>query len=150
MTPTIREYMTATPQTIGAGQSMLTAHQMMRAFSVRHLPVLDRGKLLGIVTDRDLQLLESFRGVDQRTTPVSDAMTQDPFTCHPDDPVEHVARIMAQRKFGCALVVDEGKVVGIFTMTDATRALADALHALSEAPTSTRWGHVIEPAERRH
>jgi len=144
MTTTIREYMTPSPVTIGVEQSLREAHQVMRSFSIRHLPVLEHGKLVGIVTERDLQLLESFRDVDQRTTSVREAMTIEPFVCHPDDAIELVARTMAQRKLGSALVVCDGQIIGVFTSSDVVRALADAMHALNQPPTSTRWGHVIE------
>ena len=140
MAPTVRDYMTFTPHTIDAGSSLASAHQQMRAHGFRHLPVLEKGELVGIVTTRDLHILECFKQVDQSKTPVRDAMTRAPYTVAAEEPLEEVARSMALHKHGSAVVTENGRVVGIFTVIDALRALADALH---HAPTSTRWGHVI-------
>jgi acetoin utilization protein AcuB len=140
MVPTVRDHMTLLPNTIEASEPLAIAHQQMRAHDIRHLPVLDAGQLVGIVTARDLQIIECFRQVDQLATPVRIAMTRAPFTVPEDTPLEDVVHAMALHKHGSALVVREGRVVGIFTAIDAMRVLADFLH---RAPTSTRWGHVV-------
>ena len=140
MSPTIREYMTPSPHTVEADQPLTVAHQLMRAHDIRHLPVMERGELVGIVTSRDLHVLEGFKEVDRLTTPVRIAMTRFPFTVAADAPLEDVAHEMATHKHGSAIVVESGHVLGIFTTVDALRALAESLH---HAPTSTRWGHVI-------
>ena len=59
--PLIRDYMTESPHSIGANQTLATAHEMMRAHQIRHLPVLRAGKLVGIVSQRDLYLVETLR-----------------------------------------------------------------------------------------
>lgn len=58
------KFMTTTPHSIGVEQPLSRAHAMMREHGVRHLPVLHAGKLLGMLTERDLQLVESLEGVD--------------------------------------------------------------------------------------
>jgi len=144
MTISIREYMTAPPQLIEADEPLFSAHQRMRAFNVRHLPVIERGKLVGLVTARDLQIIESFKEIDWRKTPVREAMTPAPFTVAAEASLDEVARTMAIHKYGSAIVVRDGLVVGIFTAADALRALVDVLDRLEHhAPTSTRWGHVV-------
>ncbi len=62
--PHIKKYMSTDVQTIGDEQPMSVAHQMMRDRGIRHLPVLHQGKLVGVVTDRDLRLVETLRDVD--------------------------------------------------------------------------------------
>lgn len=61
----------------------------LRAFEhqIRHLPVLDGGKLVGIVTQRDLHLVETLKGVDQQTVTVEEAMSQDVYTVEPETPL---------------------------------------------------------------
>jgi acetoin utilization protein AcuB len=121
---TIGEVMTPQPYTIGCDQTLETAHAMMRAHGIRHLPVLERGEIVGVLTQRDLYFLETIKGVDVATDKVNDAMTQDSYTVSPETPLDEVASTMAERRLGCAVVVERGRVVGIFTATDALRLLA--------------------------
>jgi acetoin utilization protein AcuB len=140
---TVRDYMTPAPKTIDAEECLAAAHQRMRAFNVRHLPVISGGKLVGVVTARDMQILETHSAVGARTTDVREAMTPAPFCVRPDASLEEVVRTMAMHKYGSAIVTsNEGEVVGIFTSADALRALAETLHDL-QPPTSNRWGHVV-------
>lgn len=122
MTP-VKMYMTAMPHTIGRHQTMNHAHDVMRRLSLRHLPVLDGGKLVGVVTERDLHLMETLKGTDPRNVTVDEAMSPDPYTVSPETPLSTVAREMASHKYGCAIVVEGARVVGIFTTVDALRAL---------------------------
>lgn len=125
--PHIKKYMTTDVQTIGDEQPMSVAHQMMREQRIRHLPVLHQGKLIGLVSDRDLRLVETLRDVNPEKVAVSEAMTADVFTVSPDAPLDEVVSAMAASKHGSAIVVDHGHVVGIFTTVDACSAFADLL-----------------------
>ncbi len=125
--PTIQKYMTTSPHTIGDDQPMSVAHRSMREHRIRHLPVLHDGKIVGLVSDRDLHLIETLQDVDPRQVEVSEAMTQDPYVVPPDAPLDQVVATMAEKKYGSAIVVQNGKVVGIFTTVDACRAFADLL-----------------------
>ena len=99
----------------------------MKTHRIRHLPVLSGGKLLGVLTDRDIRLIES---LDSRawSLPVSEAMSEEPYTVEPDAPLDQVVEEMAEHKYGSAIVVQNHKVVGIFTTVDACRALSELLH----------------------
>ena len=125
--PHIKKYMTTNVQTIGDEQPMSVAHQMMREQHIRHLPVLHQGKLIGVVSDRDLRLIETLQDVDPSTVAVSEAMTADVYTVSPDASLDEVVGAMAASKHGSAVVVDHGHVVGIFTTVDACSAFADLL-----------------------
>lgn len=124
---TVRDYMTAGPYTIGSEQSLAKAHELMRENAVRHLPVLHAGRLAGMVSVRDLHLVETLKDVDPEAVSVEEAMTRDPFVVAPDALLADVARDMAEKKLGSAIVAEKGKVVGVLTTVDALRALADAL-----------------------
>lgn len=126
--PTIQKYMTTSPHTIGDDQPMALAHQMMREHHVRHLPVLRGTKIVGIVSDRDLNTVETLRDVDPRAVLVSEAMTQEPYLVGPEAPLDEVVATMAKNKYGSAVVTQHAKVVGIFTTVDVCRAFADLLH----------------------
>ena len=137
MKPTIRKFMTADPYTIGQEQTLAVAHKVMREHRVRHLPVLEGGKLVGVLSQRDLHLIETLRDVDPATTTVEEAMTMDVYVTSPSTPLEEVARTMAEHKYGSAVVVDRGKIAGVFTTVDALSALAHVLGGTPKALTGT-------------
>ena len=125
--PKIQKYMTTLPHTIGRDISVKTALDMMHEHRIRHLPVLEGGKLVGILTDRDLKLATSFGDVDQLT--VEEVMTSDPFTVTPEAPLDEVVYEMAEHKYGSAIIQQQnGKVVGIFTAVDGLRVLGEVLN----------------------
>lgn len=126
--PTISDYMTPSPHSVGLNQTLATAHAIMQKHHGRHLPVLEEGKLVGIVTQRDLYLIETFNDVDPETVPVEDAMTMDVYCVEPQDSLSSVVEHMAAQKIGCAVVMDHTKVIGLFTTTDAMQALVTLLH----------------------
>ena len=124
--PKIEKYMTPMPHTIQIYTPIEIAVDTMREYRIRHLPVHDDGKLVGILTDRDIKLAVSLDSTaDFR---VEDVMTPDPYTVTPQTPLDHVVFEMAEHKYGCAVVRQgNGKVVGIFTATDALRVLGETL-----------------------
>jgi acetoin utilization protein AcuB len=126
--PQMSRYMTRQPWTIRKDAKMSQAHGLMRAHRIRHLPVLEGGKLAGIVSDRDLHLIETLPDSDPDEVTVEEAMTQDVYAVGLDDPVDAVAERMAAHKYGCAIVVNRrGGIEGIFTTVDAMQVLADVL-----------------------
>ncbi|MBS2013589.1 MAG: CBS domain-containing protein [Deltaproteobacteria bacterium] len=120
--------MTTAPHTIGADQTLSKAHAMMREHSIRHLPVLSGGKLVGVLTDRDLRLVESLKDVDPAKLMVEEAMTSDVFVVEPDMSLDEVVGTMGSKKIGSVVVMQNQKVVGIFTTVDVCRAFAEMLH----------------------
>lgn len=122
---TVQDYMTRAPLSIRPGETLEEAHRLMRKHRIRHLPVVDRGKLVGIVSQRDLMLIETLPDVSPGEVPVEDAMIREVFVVAPGAPLSEVARQMARRKLGAAVVATNGRVVGVFTVTDACRALAE-------------------------
>jgi acetoin utilization protein AcuB len=124
----VQDYMTETPHSIGVSLSLSDAANMMKAYKIRHLPVLDGNQLVGIVSDRDIQMVNSMAGVKADDVPIEEAMSQSPYTVASSTPLEVCARHMAKHKLGSAVVVNaNNKVVGVFTVTDGMNALADLL-----------------------
>jgi len=115
--PTIKDYMTSTIHSIGAEQTIARAHAVMREHQIRHLPVLQGGKLVGVLSDRDLYWMETLRDVDANSMRVDEGMAQIPYAVSPDTPLYDVAREMAEHKYGSAVVMSHEKVVGVFTTT---------------------------------
>src|ERR1041384_968999 len=121
---TVGELMTREPRCIEAASPIREAHKLMAAQSLRHLPVIDAGRLVGLVSERDLLRLEAAFDVDQRHDPVRVAMTSPAYWVLPETPLSVVAGQMHDRCIGSAVVVSDGRVVGIFTTSDALEVLA--------------------------
>jgi CBS domain-containing protein len=115
--------------------SLTIADQVMHLGRIRHMPVLDdEGQVVGIVSQRDL-----FRGALARALGygahaqqkllgqlvVKEVMTNDPVTIGPDAPLAEAARLMLERKIGCLVVVEEGRLVGILTESDFVKRFAE-------------------------
>lgn len=147
----ISRFMTALPLTIGRTLTLAVARQQMNRLSIRHLPVLHGGKLVGVLSLRDIELIESLPGVVAEEAQVEEAMSQDVLTVAPDDELPEVARRMADRKCGSAVVVDKAQVLGIFTTIDALRAIGELTDA--KAPPAKkaprRKASARQPASRR-
>jgi CBS domain-containing protein len=128
--PSIDRYMTTQPWTIAADAALSEALSMMRVHGVRHLPVVERGKLVGLLSDRDVRMHGAIGG--GRTAPVREAMSEPVFSVLASDPIDEIARTMSEHKYGSAVVIKlSGEVAGIFTMVDACRALADLLERVT-------------------
>jgi len=125
----IDRYMTPSPHTVGRNQPLSVAHRIMRDRRIRHLPVLDAGKLVGIVSDRDLHLIETLKDVDPEKVLVDEAMSPEPFVVPRGSMLSDVIEQLVEQKIGSAIVVDDGdRVVGVFTVIDALRLLGELLH----------------------
>lgn len=123
----IAEVMTRSPHTIGGGETLARAYEVMREHHLRHLPVVADGKLVGVLSERDLDVIEAARGGDRLIDSVAAAMASDVLAVAPGDRVADVVRTMGERHHRCAVVVDVRRVIGIFTATDALAMLARAI-----------------------
>jgi len=127
--PQVIAFMTPFPHSIDIDASLAQARRMMREGNFRHLPVTAGGDIVGVVTDRDIKLLlgPDFGNPDERELKVHDAYIDKPCVVPASTPVATVARTMAEHHIGSAIVTKNDKLVGIFTVTDACRALAEIL-----------------------
>jgi acetoin utilization protein AcuB len=115
----VRHYMTPAPQCISPDATLAEALRLMQQIGARHLPVVEDGKLVGLVSQRDILAIEA-RGVGEPSrVPVSSAMQTEVYGVSPDTPLDEVTATLASRKYGCAVVWTGSAVVGIFTTTDA-------------------------------
>jgi CBS domain-containing protein len=123
-TPVISDYMSASPATCEIDDSVEIAYRTMSECAVRHLPVVEKNKkLMGLVTERDLRLALSLSG--SGTYRVCDIYLPEPYMVGPNALLSQVLDDMYQRHIGSALIVEGGKVIGIFTSMDAVRVLRD-------------------------
>ncbi len=124
----VRDLMTRELITLGPKASVAEALQLCRERQIRHVPIVENEKLVGIVSDRDLS--EASPAPDDpnredaiKDIRVGDIMTEDVVTAHPQDPTGYAAKEMYERKLDALPVMDEQDLIGIVTSTDVMRAL---------------------------
>lgn len=125
--PPIQKYMTTVPVTIEREQTLAEAQSVFREHNIRHLPVMQNDRLAGIVSSRDVALAETLAGADPAALRVGDAMSLEVYAVSPDAKLDEVASEMASKKYGSAVVMQNHKVVGIFTTVDLARAMVELL-----------------------
>lgn len=124
---TVGEHMTPAPHPVGLEQNLATAARFMRKHGVRHLPVLHGGDIVGILSARDIIMLEEIESLGLSQLTVEDAMTGEPYVVSPETPLHEVLAQMARRRLGSVLVRQGPDLKGIFTATDAVAMLAEKL-----------------------
>ena len=118
----VREYMQTKLVTVGPDTPIEEAEKLMNDYNIRRLPVLDEGKLVGLVTKHRMKRLE-FVGPSK----VKQIMVEDPITVTPDMMITDVALLGQKHKIGTFPVVDGDKLVGIMTATDIFNIQAQAV-----------------------
>jgi len=102
------------------------AYHIMLQRNIRHIPVMREGRLVGMITDRDIRLATgpfALGGARSTDTPVEEVMTQPVFTAEPLDPVEEAARVMRERTIGALPILEGEQLIGIVTGIDLLEAL---------------------------
>ena len=134
----VKNRMSGSPVTVAPASTLADALRLTREHRVRHLPVVDGGTLVGIVSDRDIRLAmpspltvaDADRAAFLERTPVGEIMTRDVFTVGPYDTVEDAAQQLCRHRVGALPVVDAtGTLLGIVTETDILRAFAEVVSA---------------------
>lgn len=128
-TAKIKTAMTPFPHSVDIKAPLEQARAFMEEHTIRHLPVTEDGTLIGVVTERDIDLLmgPAFDYPNPTKLHVSDAMVSETYVVDLETPLAYVAKTMADRHIGSAIVTRRGKLAGIFTASDALKALADHL-----------------------
>lgn len=121
--------MTPFPYSVDLDATLAEAIALMKEHRFRHLPVVDSGRLRGVLSERDVHtaLGRNLGFHNAEGVQVRDIFHDDAFTVEADAPLDVVAHEMAERHVGSALVTKHGKLVGVFTSTDACRLLAQVL-----------------------
>src|SRR3954447_19327579 len=129
----VRDSMTRDVVTLGPGASAAKAWSVCQERNIRHVPIVEEGRLVGLVSDRDLRNVRGGRGDRESDTPrwvsLGDMMTRDIVTIHPLDTIEHAAREIYDRKIGCVPVVADDELVGIITSADMMHTLIQLVGA---------------------
>lgn len=123
--PTIGSFMKVRPYYIEGRAGIHEAQVLMERHTIRHLPVTEDGRLVGLVTDRDIRLILDPMLSLPPMRKVRDVMIDNPYVVDVDEPLDVVLTTMGERRIGSVLVTQNDKLVGIFTSTDAVRMLRD-------------------------
>lgn len=117
----VSDVMTREPETLAPGATCGEAATLMKQEDCGSIPIVDGGRLVGIVTDRDIVIRAVAAGKDPKTTPVSAVMSADPVTVSPESDTEEASRIMAERQIRRIPVVHEGRLAGIVVIGQLAR-----------------------------
>ncbi len=141
----VREIMTRDPSTLASTATIGEAATIMRQDDCGSVPIVDGGRVVGIITDRDIVVRVLAGGKDPKTTRVSEAMTADPVTVGPDTSVDQAQQVMAERQVRRLPVVEGGRLVGLVVIGQVARRddAKDVGRTLKEvsAKTSGRASH---------
>lgn len=144
---TNREWMSCPVHSLKPRDSVAHARELLERSRINQLPVVVDGRIVGIVTDRDLRdafpsILETLvpsrrrarrSGIDPLQVPVEEVMTVKVVTLGPEDGVDQSARLMRRERIGSIPIVEEGKLIGIVTRSDVLQAYADLYERLNRS-----------------
>lgn len=133
----VRSRMTAEVITAAPSTTLAEALTLTRSHRIRHLPILDSNRLVGLVTDRDLRLAMPPIWAEQqdelrdalRNKTVGDVMVKSIITTSPDTPIEQAAKQLYEHRIGCLPVMEADKLIGILTETDVLRSFVELFGA---------------------
>jgi len=140
----VREVMTPEVEVISPETTLAEAAQKMKTLDVGPLPVGERDRLVGMVTDRDITVRATAEGRDPKTTKVREVMTEQVFYCFEDESIEQAAEIMERAQIRRLMVLNRDKrLVGIVSLGDL------AVETGEEELAGEVLERVSEPAESR-
>src|SRR5947209_7811274 len=118
----IRDLMTSNPKTVSSDKTVVDAAKIMQQEDAGVVPIVDGGKLIGVLTDRDIAIKVVAAGKDPKATKVTQVASQDLVTVDPQQGLDEALRLMAQHQVRRLPVVEEdGQLVGIVAQADVAR-----------------------------
>ena len=141
----VKELMTQDPATLGPNATIGEAATLMKQEDCGSIPIVDDGRLVGIVTDRDIVVRAIAAGKEPKRTRISEIMSADPITVRPDDSVDDAEQAMRERQVRRLPVVEDGRLVGIIVTAqlarnESERETGETIKDISE-PASGRGSH---------
>jgi CBS domain-containing protein len=131
----VKDLMAQDPATLGRNETLDLAESIMNLSRIRHMPVVDDEKIVGILSQRDLfrSALITALGFGRKTTSaliktikIKEVMTEHVITISPEATVKEAARVMIDKKIGCLPVVEDQKLIGLLTETDILRYVVES------------------------
>lgn len=130
--PIVGAVMTSFPYSVGSAETVNNIEKMMDEHNIRHLPVQENGKVVGIVSERDLHhvIKRSAPAQEKNQITARDVMVAEPYVVPFRTPLNQVVSEMAKRHIGSAIILRRGKLAGILSAMDVCRILAEYLESL--------------------
>lgn len=129
--PTVAALMHSFPYFVAPDSSVADVQKLMKSNNIRHIPVKQKDRVVGIVSERDLRWMKSpaMTLPAPEEIPVHHVMTSNPYMVEITEPLTTVVYEMTERKIGAAIVLCSGRLVGIVTVIDICRALTELLES---------------------
>ena len=139
----VRQTMTANPLSIETSASVVEAARLMRAEHIGSLPVVKDGRLVGMITDRDLALRVVAEGADPDSVTVGEVASHDTVTAQPDQDLDEALRLMARHQLRRLPVAEGDRLVGILAQADVAHGedpekVGEVVEAISDPSESER------------
>lgn len=128
----VEEFTTPDPITAPEDASTDDLRDLMAEHGIRHLPIVKAGKVVGIVSERDLKVVAGLELSEKQLVRASDIMAKDPVAVDSQATLDEVAFEMSSRKIGSVIVNEGSKFLGIFTSTDALNALIEITRSVHD------------------
>ena len=141
----VKDLMTQDPATLGPNATIGEAATLVKQEDCGSIPIVDDGRLVGIVTDRDIVVRAIAAGKEPKRTRISEIMSADPITVRPDDSVDEAEQAMRERQVRRLPVVEDGRLVGIIVTAqlarnESERETGETIKEIS-TPASGRGSH---------
>ena len=129
---TVKEIMMGSPVTLAPNDTLDLANDVISLGRIRHIPIVENGKLVGLISERDLigaaanrifGLKQESRSALLKNELIKDIMQKRVITVTPDTPIKDAAMLMANKKIGCVPVLSDGTLVGLVTTTNVLHYL---------------------------
>ena len=138
---TVRDAMTPGVETVEPSQRLRDAARLMKAGDFGSVPVVENGRLVGVLTDRDIVVRAVAQGLDPTSAQVGEVASTGPVTVGPDEDLAEALRLMAQHRVRRLPVVDDGMLVGVLSQADVAleakdKEIGEVVQEISQ-PTST-------------
>jgi len=129
--PVVGAVMTSFPYFVDADDTVAKVERLMDEREIRHLPVQERGRVVGIVSERDLHhfIKRSAPVEEKNNVRARDIMVADPYVVSFNTPLNEVVSEMAQRHIGSAIITRSGKLAGVLSANDVCRILGEYLES---------------------
>lgn len=134
--PVVGSVMTPFPHSVRPDEPLDEVERLIRDHEIRHIPVQDAGRVVGIISERDLHTVSRPSIFSSRPSNLraKDLATPDPYLVEFATPLDRVVKAMGERRIGTAIVVRQGKLAGILSVVDVCRVLSGLLEHLFPAP----------------
>jgi acetoin utilization protein AcuB len=127
--PPVGAAMTPFPHFVRVDESLEEVERLMAEHEIRHIPVQQEGRVVGMISERDLRVIAraALRPAEAQKLRARDVLTPEPYVVDFGTPLAEVVSEMAARRIGSAIVVRRGKLAGIVSVVDVCRVLASVL-----------------------